>query len=169
MNNKISEDIEIINNIGGLEIAEEGKNKLIKEVKKCINGRGLTDKKEYEGNLYISGIRVQGGEKILYGTITKQDNKYTLLLQMIAETIAYQKRENLLEGREKKTDESESVPLIDVLLRNNISVRGQVLDVNQKELISQIIEEIFDMEWEKEDARIEMLLDLSLIIGKLKE
>lgn len=65
--------------------------------------------------------------------------------------------------------DSKPTSLLNVLLANEIIVKGKLLNEEQKRLISRIIDKIFEMEWEVQDKRIEMVFDLSLLIDKLNQ
>lgn len=65
-------------------------------------------------------------------------------------------------------EKGNAIPLIDILTANEVSVKGNVISKKEKELINNLIVQIYDMDWNQEDARMEMMLDLSLIIDAIK-
>jgi len=66
-------------------------------------------------------------------------------------------------------DNREPAELIDVLMDNNITIKGNVLNRKQKELVAKIVERILQMDWKQGDNRIQMMFDLSLLIDELKK
>ena len=65
-------------------------------------------------------------------------------------------------------EKGDAIPLIELLMDNEVSIKGKVISQKEKENINEIIEQIYEMNWKQEDARIKMMLDLSLIIDALK-
>jgi hypothetical protein len=77
-----------------------------------------------------------------------------------------------MSGRDKNKEISEkrnAISLIDLLMNNEVSVKGNVISKKEKELINNVIVKIYDMDWGQEDVRIKMMFDMSLIIDKIKK
>ncbi|WP_213818262.1 hypothetical protein [Garciella nitratireducens] len=72
------------------------------------------------------------------------------------------------EIKKETGEKGDAIPLIEVLMDNEVSIKGNVISQKEKENINEIIEQIYDMNWKQEDARIKMMFDLSLIIDALK-
>jgi hypothetical protein len=58
--------------------------------------------------------------------------------------------------------------LIDLLMGNEISIRDKVISKKEKELINNLIIQIYSIDWNQEDARMKMMFDMSLIIDAIK-
>ena len=66
-------------------------------------------------------------------------------------------------------EKGDLIPLLNLLLDNRISINGKVVSQKEKEYINKIVEQIYEMDWRKEDARIKMMFDLSLVIDEIKK
>lgn len=77
-------------------------------------------------------------------------------------------KKGIEETKEKRAKEK-SVTLEQLLISNKVSINGKVISQKEKEFINEIIEYIYDMDWNQEDARMKMMFDMSLIIDALKK
>lgn len=62
-----------------------------------------------------------------------------------------------------------SISFLDLLMDNEFNIKGNVISQKEKEYINRIVEQIYKMDWEHEDARIKMMFDLSLLIDEIKK
>lgn len=62
-----------------------------------------------------------------------------------------------------------SISFLDLLMDNEFNIKGKVISHKEKEYINKIIGQIYNMDWKREDARIKMMFDLSLVIDEIKK
>jgi len=65
-------------------------------------------------------------------------------------------------------EKGNAISLIDLLMGNEISIRDKVISKKEKELINNLIIQIYSIDWNQEDARMKMMFDMSLIIDAIK-
>lgn len=72
-------------------------------------------------------------------------------------------------NKEEGTTGNITKSLQGVLEENDVVIKGNVISQREKEYINKVVDEIYDMDWEKEDSRIELMFNLSLVIEELKK